>query len=483
MVSTRGEDGGGSGRLDGWKDISAYLNRSVRTVQRWESQHGLPIRRKGQPGGEVVYAFRDEIDAWLRTDGARSADAVASGDDAGSGAAPVAQPGVIGAPARRVSARFVTIAVLLCLALFVPVWTVHSGFRQGSDRGGAGQSGALQADGQPARWEPTAAGVRLLDLDGQPVCDVRFDEPFVLDVYRTYPEERRLAADRSGYRKHQRELPLVQIVDVDGDGWREAAVIVKTLDETKTSLRLYDRACRLRWEYAPYLGVRFGGESYAPPFHFLWVVATPTAGGGHDLWLSLRHRQHFPSALQRISPDRRVLGTYWHPGQITVVEAGPLGGREVVLVGGVNNERRKAFLALLEKEHFGGVGPAEAERYRCTSCAPGVPHLAYVLFPDAELAGLSLGMTSVAETEMHSDWLTVNVSQNGWGHGPSSVTAMTAYDLGPDLRPFRWSYTDAYAWVHDRLFEAGQVSTRFDASKAKPLVPLEMWDGRRFREQ
>ena len=32
-------------RLDSWKEIARYLNRSERTVQRWERESGLPVRR------------------------------------------------------------------------------------------------------------------------------------------------------------------------------------------------------------------------------------------------------------------------------------------------------------------------------------------------------------------------------------------------------------------------------------------------------
>ena len=39
MTSTR-ED-----RLDSWKEIATFLNRGVRTVQRWEATEGLPVRR------------------------------------------------------------------------------------------------------------------------------------------------------------------------------------------------------------------------------------------------------------------------------------------------------------------------------------------------------------------------------------------------------------------------------------------------------
>jgi len=33
-------------RLDSWKEIAAYLDRSERTVRRWESSEGLPVHRR-----------------------------------------------------------------------------------------------------------------------------------------------------------------------------------------------------------------------------------------------------------------------------------------------------------------------------------------------------------------------------------------------------------------------------------------------------
>jgi excisionase family DNA binding protein len=52
------------GRLDSWKEIAAYLNRSVRTVRRWEEQQKLPVHRVGHQKGGSVYAHTTELDAW-----------------------------------------------------------------------------------------------------------------------------------------------------------------------------------------------------------------------------------------------------------------------------------------------------------------------------------------------------------------------------------------------------------------------------------
>ena len=57
-----------SGRLDSWKEIAQYLNRDIRTVQRWEEACGLPVHRRpsGRLKGGPVYAYRSDLDAWLR---------------------------------------------------------------------------------------------------------------------------------------------------------------------------------------------------------------------------------------------------------------------------------------------------------------------------------------------------------------------------------------------------------------------------------
>jgi len=54
------------GRLHSWKEIAAYLNHGVRTVQRWEAAEGLPVHRHSHDKRDAVYAYRAELDAWWR---------------------------------------------------------------------------------------------------------------------------------------------------------------------------------------------------------------------------------------------------------------------------------------------------------------------------------------------------------------------------------------------------------------------------------
>jgi len=51
-------------RLNSWKEIAAYLDRTPRTVQRWEAEEDLPVHRLHHDRQSSVYALEDEIDAW-----------------------------------------------------------------------------------------------------------------------------------------------------------------------------------------------------------------------------------------------------------------------------------------------------------------------------------------------------------------------------------------------------------------------------------
>ncbi len=51
-------------RLDSWTEISAYLKRTVRTVQRWERAQGLPVHRIVHDKRSTVFAYKSELDHW-----------------------------------------------------------------------------------------------------------------------------------------------------------------------------------------------------------------------------------------------------------------------------------------------------------------------------------------------------------------------------------------------------------------------------------
>jgi hypothetical protein len=51
--------------LSSWKEIAQYFGRGVRTVQRWEAELGMPVRRPHGGSRTAVMAVREELDLWM----------------------------------------------------------------------------------------------------------------------------------------------------------------------------------------------------------------------------------------------------------------------------------------------------------------------------------------------------------------------------------------------------------------------------------
>jgi len=75
---------GSDGRLDSWKEIAAYLRRSVRSAKRWEKEEGLPVHRHLHGKRDSVYAYRGELDGWWNNRGTKLGDQNGGEDPASS---------------------------------------------------------------------------------------------------------------------------------------------------------------------------------------------------------------------------------------------------------------------------------------------------------------------------------------------------------------------------------------------------------------
>lgn len=53
--------------LTSWKEIADYLGKGVRTVQRWEHELGLPVRRPENVASKnTVMVDTEELERWMR---------------------------------------------------------------------------------------------------------------------------------------------------------------------------------------------------------------------------------------------------------------------------------------------------------------------------------------------------------------------------------------------------------------------------------
>ena len=109
-------------RLDSWKEIADYLGRDVRTAMRWAKSQQLPVRRVGGQG-RSVFAFTDEIDAWLAGRPAAAPDPPPAALAEADAAAPTRRG--LRFPAYAIA--IVTLAVLVIIIGPRPGWSARPG--------------------------------------------------------------------------------------------------------------------------------------------------------------------------------------------------------------------------------------------------------------------------------------------------------------------------------------------------------------------
>lgn len=447
-------------QLNGWKEIAAYLGRSVRTVQRWEKDFGLPVRRFGSSKSESVFALPREIDAWLETSQGMSA-------RSGAGA-----PETSGAPAGRppeplFPARWflhMAVAALVTATVMTVLWAVLARWRPAQRMA---PPSAASADPAPAGWH--------VDLDTLVVSDARGNELWK----HKFPHE--LMAGYEGGPRTPKDV-LAGIADVDGNGFREVWFVSKeagVMDPARTAMYLFEPDGRVRWVFRPSVTVRFGADTFGPSWFVdrVFVTADPAGGPGRAIWAVLYDAALFPSSIQRLDARSGApLSSYWSNGSIVTVALDTAGSRPRLLVGASANEYRAGSLAVLDALNPNGSAPALIGKYRCTSCPPGEP-LAFLIFPKPARFGKSDASGPVEIiSPMANGAIRVRVR-----HAASADDrfAVGIFTLDPDLAPASVDTADGYARVYSELAARGDAPAGAPAviDSDREFLPILRWDG------
>jgi len=471
-------------RLSGWKEIAAHLGRGVRTVQRWEKDYAMPVRRLGLGKGETVFAFSAELDDWLVTSEADSARA-----DADSTAADVSdkvessdearadrwQTGITSDPrdlSRRITRRTLALAAVLigCMALGVigyhfvaTLWLTPKSAPAGETK----HAGGLPAE--PASLRVDFDTLTALDSTGATLWHYSFGFPLAARDYA--PGAIRLE-NRLG------------IVDIDGDTHREVLIVTRSEEASQENRQIFvvlngDGTVRWSHQIDAHTVAVFGSKSYDGPWvDDLWFVTTaPEDTARKALWVASHHSQMFPAILQRLDPRTgAVLSNYWNDGHILAVNVAPIDGRQRVLVGSCNNETKGAALALLDADRPTGAAPSAQADYRCRNCPPGDP-LSFLVIPKPRQFARMDTSSCVFKIDRMVGGFTVGVRHVV---DENNLVADVYYALDDHLQPKGVTLGDGYNLLRDGMIRRGIIAAPASAQtgdSASEFLPLLGWNG------
>jgi hypothetical protein len=423
--------------LHGWKEIARYMGRSVRAVQRWEQDLGLPVRRLKTAAGQVVFATAADLDAW------RARNEIGPGPESQPEVAPLSS-----AAASKTSIRLAAVAVLAVIAIGVAA---------------AGMlrrpvAALLRAAPVPAA-EFRLAGNALEALDGSGAIAWR----------HTFTEA--LAPWPASSPRHL--LRQVMRADVDGDGHRE--VLVVTPLEPSPFMRSDRVSCfredgTLLWTYDPTdVTLSFRSETFVGSWHVQDVAISPPPGR-QRIWVALGHHTWWPSAVVELDPGGKSAVRFVQSGAVYTLAIARVGNRLRLFAGGINNEYGAAGFAVLDPDTAASSPQTQDSQYQCTSCVPQQP-LEYVVLPrsDINLVG-RLPYNRVGSIHQTDEGTLLVTSVESFDPGTAMLYRFNIDGSVRDVAP-----TDGYWGEHRKYVAAGLLSDAEEKCPARRPQPLRVW--------
>ena len=327
--------------LNGWKEIAAYLGKSVRSVQRWEATLGLPIHRIRTPDGQIVYSDREEIDDWRRR---LESQPVAEPEDPGD---PETLPEV---PARPLDdRRRPGQSRALVWLLAVGVMLTGVGF----------VSGRWTSHASPGAFSVELAGRTLQGLNqkGEVVWSFGFDR----DV---------TGADRKP-----------RLVDLEGDGAPEWIVPVRSTARGTVSdaVFCFSQSGTLKWHVQPDQKLTFNGRNVSAPWSLRDFEVAPSWPG--RIWASFTSGGG-PNFILEIDASGSSRMRYFQAGPINALRYWPTPSGAFLVAGGFSAKHGRPSIVLLAEHGPAAQFPFDpigmSSRPSCTECPDGEPARAFV---------------------------------------------------------------------------------------------------------
>ncbi len=422
-------------RLDSWKAIAAYLDRDERTVQRWERELSLPIRRVPGGRGRSVFAFASEIDAWLQTRQQLEIEPPAAPTETETRTPPLVE-----SPSR--SGMWTAGGAALLAIAAALAWSMRPA--------------PLSAN--ELRLQSTTDGVVAFDARGAKRWEYAFPPAYTTVLAEDATDPSRIASGG--------QQPAVYVATAfrirRSDSTQETGALAE-LDLNGRPLRSFSFDDT----------VTFDGTSYGPP----WVItdfAIEEAGGTRRIAIAAHHAVWSASLVTVLDEQLHRHGTFVHAGWIEQVQ---WQASNRLVIGGYSNAHDGGMVALLDPTAPNGIdgqGPEPAgSPYFCQTCPTGAP-LRMAVMPRTELNRVTASRFNRARIQVTPQGVmarTIEVPQPM--AGLDAIDAL--YEFTPALDLVRAAFGDHYFEFARALELQGKHLARAPSSTVERPVEIETW--------
>jgi hypothetical protein len=460
-------------RLDSWKEIAEYLGRNVRTVTRWAVERGLPIHHV--PGGKRghVFAFKNEIDAWLLNQNANrptaSARSSVPNQNLPSDFAPAALASKQTVIATHVEVaseqsthnprlRFSLVSLRWRIALVAAILLAAA----------VGVSLALR----PQSAHATELFAIKYDVDTliatNPEGHTLWTHRYPDSTFMTYLAVRPLGS------------PYMRIADFFRDGNREAAAIVplhkgpNPEQHNSCELDFFSSRGDLLWKYSPVRTFQFGTHELSGPWFFQDLFVSQS-DSRTTLWATAGHHIWGDAFISQIDPrNGQATLRFVNTGVLYRINELQTSSATFLLAGGFNNEWDGGSLAIInENRPFAASPQTPGTRHHCDSCPPGVPDY-YFVFPRSEINRLAgVYEDPILDIAMVNEGIQVRKFER-LGKGGENI--IYAFSKQPPFKLLSILYDSDYDMLHKKWSAEGKISHSLAncPERLHPL-PIRLW--------
>jgi hypothetical protein len=429
-----------SRQLTSWKEIAQYLGRDIRTCWRWEKQYGLPVHRVDSESPKSrVYAFKDELDEWLR----RTKHSRTIGQKNG-----VRRPSwkyilFIGIPALA--------AVGVILLLILP---------------------KISGPTEPTDFRIKGSTLIIINEKGRALWryETGLENLWNEENYRVHFQFKK----RSAFVK----LPNLILKDIDRDGHKEILFTTQTEDETREGMFFcFDHKGRLLWPFKAGRQMKYGNKVYSGDYRIKGILADDLDDDGRlEVIICSVQRPDWPCQLVILRSDGSMVGEYWntgHFGDFAFIDLNEDGVKEIVATG-VNNEHRKGCVAVFDISAIRGGSPAISLDFQSADLEPG-SEICYILFPRTDI--------DLAENYPTESVVSVDVLDN---HRLSFKTdnSNIYYEFSYRLKPLDLILGNDFIQKHAQARLAGKVTSELnDEYKENLERSFLFWNGEKWTSE